>query len=140
MAREVPDIKSENRDLRILLQRRQPIAGINNNNVGESRHPGFEKHVSLPLKTIDEFKHFEEELLKVEVSSNLDTIRRLWKEVMSNELMRLYTWSGTPKPNSGKQKGLAFEITTIPKIEETSKIYIRKAVDRLKSSSIAQQE
>lgn len=70
MARELADIKSENRDLRRLLQSRQPVAGINNN-VGESRHSVFEKHVSLPLKTIDDFKHFEEELLKVEVRSTL---------------------------------------------------------------------
>jgi hypothetical protein len=71
MAREVADIKSENRDLRRLLQSRQPaIAGINSN-VGESRHPVFQKHVTLPLKTIDDFKHCEEELLKVEVKSNL---------------------------------------------------------------------
>ncbi|KAK4007038.1 hypothetical protein OUZ56_012193 [Daphnia magna] len=47
MAREVADIKSENRDLRRLLQSRQPVSGINNN-VGESRHSVFEKHVSLP--------------------------------------------------------------------------------------------
>lgn len=36
-----------------------------------------------------------------------ETISRLWKEVMSNELMRLYTWSGTPKHKSCKNKGLA---------------------------------
>lgn len=75
---------------------------------------------------------------------------------MSNEVMRLYTWTGTPKPNSGKQKGLAikgsrlmlavieavkygeFEKTAIPKIEQISQIFIRKAVDRLKLSSNAQ--
>jgi hypothetical protein len=79
-----------------------------------------------------------------------DTVRRIWKEIMTNELMRLYTWTGTPKPNSGKQKGLAvrgsrlssavieavkhgdFVGTPVPKIEEVSKVYIRKAVDRLK--------
>ncbi|KAK4028894.1 hypothetical protein OUZ56_021913 [Daphnia magna] len=102
---------------------------------------------------------FQKFVVRMTAAKNVeDTIRRLWKEVMSNELMRLYTWSGTSKPNSGKQKGLAvtgsrfmsavietvkygeFEKTTIPKIEQTSKIYIRKAVDRLKSSSIAQQE
>ncbi len=73
-------------------------------------------------------------------------------------ITRLYTWSGTPKPNSGKQKGLVvkgsrlmsavieavkygeFEKTAIPKIEQTSKLFIRKAVDRLKLSSNAQQE
>jgi hypothetical protein len=59
---------------------------------------------------------------------------------MTNELMRLYTLMGTPKPNSGKQKGLAvigsrlslavieavkhgdFEKTPIPKIEEVGKL------------------
>ncbi len=79
-----------------------------------------------------------------------DTIRRIWKEIMTNELMRLYTWTGKPKPNSGKQKGLAvrgsrlslavieavkhgdFVRTSIPKIEEVSKVYIRNSVDRLK--------
>ncbi|KZR96856.1 Uncharacterized protein APZ42_008577 [Daphnia magna] len=80
-----------------------------------------------------------------------DTVRRIWREVMSDDLMKLYTWSGTPKPNSGKEKGLAvkgsrlllavieavkhgeFERTTIPKIENITQIFIRKAVDRLKS-------
>jgi hypothetical protein len=42
MAREVVDIKSENCDLKRLLQSRQPGAGFNNN-VGESRHSVFEK-------------------------------------------------------------------------------------------------
>ena len=36
-----------------------------------------------------------------------DTIRRVWREVMSDEWMKLYTWTGTSKPDSGKQKGLA---------------------------------
>lgn len=70
MARKVADIKSENLDLRKLLQSRQRVVGFNNN-VGESRHSVFEKHVALPLKIMDDFKHFEEELLKVEVRSNL---------------------------------------------------------------------
>lgn len=70
MAREVADIKSENRDLRRLLHRRQSVADFNNI-VSESRNSVFEKHVSLPLKTIHDFKHFEDELLKVEVRSNL---------------------------------------------------------------------
>jgi len=70
MAREVADIKAENRELRRLLQSQKPIAN-NNNNVEESRHPVFRKHVSLPLKTIDDFKHFEEELLKDEVRNNV---------------------------------------------------------------------
>jgi hypothetical protein len=26
---------------------------------------------------------------------------------MTNELMKAYSWSGTPKPNSGKEKGRA---------------------------------
>jgi hypothetical protein len=61
---------------------------------------------------------------------------------MSNELMRLYTWSGTPKPNSGKHKGMAvkgsrlmsavietvkygeFEKTIIQEIEQISNLYI----------------
>jgi hypothetical protein len=42
MAREVVDIKSENRDLKRLLQSRQPVAGFNHN-IGESRHSVFEK-------------------------------------------------------------------------------------------------
>jgi hypothetical protein len=69
MAREVVDIKSENCDLKRLLQSRQPVAGFNNN-VGESRHSVFEKNVFLPLKSKDYFTHFEEDL-KVEVRSNL---------------------------------------------------------------------
>jgi hypothetical protein len=61
MAREVVDIKSENRDLKRLLQSRQPGAGFNNN-VGESRHSVFEKkNVSFPLKSKDNFTHFEED-------------------------------------------------------------------------------
>lgn len=140
MAMEVVDIKSENRDLKWLLQSRQPGEGFNNN-VGESRHSVFEKNVSRPLKSKDYFKHFEEDL-KVEVRSNLvkfymnkdfpklvdvtfpfsgrdasqffgrnveETIKRMWKEVMSKELIRLYTWSGTPIPNSGKHKGMALK-------------------------------
>ena len=66
---------------------------------------------------------------------------------MTNQLMGLYTWTGTPKPYSGIQKSLAvrgsrlslavieavkhgdFVTTPIPKIEEVSKVYIRKAVE-----------
>lgn len=84
-----------------------------------------------------------------------DTIRRIWREVMTNELMKTYTWSGTPKPNSRKEKGLVVKgsrllsavieavkfgdlsKTPIPSIEQTSKIFIRKAVDRLKHNVVA---
>ncbi|XP_045027114.1 uncharacterized protein LOC123470636 [Daphnia magna] len=137
MAREVAEVKSEQKELRKLLLRR---------------------------KSLEDFKYFEEELLKEDVRKNLvymlrsffernldDTVRRIWREVMSDDLMKLYTWSGTPKPNSGKEKGLAvkgsrlllavieavkhgeFERTTIPKIENITQIFIRKAVDRLKT-------
>lgn len=60
---------------------------------------------------------------------------------MTNELMKAYNWSGTPKPNSGKEKGRAVKgarllsavieavkfgdisKTSIPSIELTSKIF-----------------
>ncbi|EFX73863.1 hypothetical protein DAPPUDRAFT_324855 [Daphnia pulex] len=93
MARELAEVKADVKDLRRLL---------------------------LSRKSLEDFKYFEEELLKEDVKLNLiemlqgffekkmeDTIRRIWKEIITNELMRLYTWMGTPKPNSGKQKGLA---------------------------------
>ncbi|KZS19915.1 Uncharacterized protein APZ42_013531 [Daphnia magna] len=157
MAREIADIKAEQRDLRRLWLSKQSSGSIDRNN-GEYRHPVFQKHVSLPLKTKEDFHHFEEELLKPDVERLRsffekhveDTVRRIWREVMSNELMQAYTWSGTPKPNSGKEKGLAvkgsrllyavteavkhgeFGNTSIPRIEQIS---IRKAVDRLKNSS-----
>ncbi|KZR97778.1 Uncharacterized protein APZ42_007160, partial [Daphnia magna] len=66
-----------------------------------------------------DFQHFEEVLLKPDIRNNLveilrsffkknveDTVRRTWRKVISNELMQTYTRSGTPKPNSGKEKGL----------------------------------
>ncbi|KZS05318.1 Uncharacterized protein APZ42_031533, partial [Daphnia magna] len=60
MARELADIKAEQGDWRRLLFSNQSLGGIEENN-GESRHPAFQKHVSLPLKTKADFKHFEEE-------------------------------------------------------------------------------
>jgi len=37
-----------------------------------------------------------------------ETIRRIWREVMTNELMNIYLLSGTAKPNiSEKEGGLA---------------------------------
>ena len=64
--------------------------------------------------------------------------------------MKLYTWTGTSKPDSGKQKGLAvrgsrlslavfdavkygeFTNLLIPEIEKISQSYVRKVGDRLK--------
>ncbi|KAK4045657.1 hypothetical protein OUZ56_033432 [Daphnia magna] len=163
MAREVAEVKSEQKELRKLLLRRTSMAEVNNN-TEDIGLPAFQKHVALPLQSVEDFKYFEEELLKEDVRKNLvymlrsffernldDTVRRIWREVMSYYLMKLYTWSGTPKPNSGKEKGLAvkgsrlllavieavkhgeFEGTTIPKIENITQIFIRKAVDRLKT-------
>ncbi|KZS05090.1 Uncharacterized protein APZ42_031802 [Daphnia magna] len=119
MVRELADIEAKQRDLRRLLLRKQSLGSIQPNN-GEYRHPVFQKHVSLPLKAKYDFQHFEEKLLKHDVQNNLlemffsffeknveDTVRKIWREMMSNELMQTYTWSGTPKPNSGKEKGLA---------------------------------
>ncbi|KAK4030773.1 hypothetical protein OUZ56_024112 [Daphnia magna] len=60
MARELADIKAEQGDWRRLLFSNQSLGGIEENN-GESRHPAFQKHVSLPLKMKADFKHFEEE-------------------------------------------------------------------------------
>jgi hypothetical protein len=35
-------------------------------------------------------------------------IRIVWCEVITNELMNIYTWSGTPKPDiNEKERGLA---------------------------------
>lgn len=96
------------------------------------------------------------EMLRSFFEKNVDdTIRRIWREVMTNELMKTYTWSGTPKPNSGKEKGLAVKgsrllsavieavkfgdlsKTPIRSIEQISKMFIRKAVDRLKHNAVA---
>ncbi|KAK4007366.1 hypothetical protein OUZ56_012526 [Daphnia magna] len=137
MAREKADIKAEQRDLRRLLLSKQSSGSIDPNN-GDYRHPVFQKHV---------------EMLRSFFEKNVEhTVRRIWREVMSNELMQAYTWSGTPKPNSGKEKGLAvkgsrllyavteavkhgeFGNTSILRIEQISQVFIRKAVDRLKNS------
>ena len=71
MAREVADVKAEQRELRVLLGRRKYSAEIDGGGVAENRHPVFEKYIALPLKSIDDFKYFEEELLKPDVKANL---------------------------------------------------------------------
>ncbi|KAK4024121.1 hypothetical protein OUZ56_009509 [Daphnia magna] len=87
MVRELADIEAKQRDLRRLLLRKQSLGSIQPNN-GEYRHP-LEMFFSFFEKNVE------------------DTVRKIWREMMSNELMQTYTWSGTPKPNSGKEKGLA---------------------------------
>ncbi len=40
------------------------------------------------------------EMLRSFFEKNVDdTIRRMWREVMTYELMKDYIWSGTPRPN-----------------------------------------
>ena len=34
-------------------------------------HPVFNKHVALPLRSIEDFKYFEKELLKEDVKSDM---------------------------------------------------------------------
>ncbi|KAK4003966.1 hypothetical protein OUZ56_005711 [Daphnia magna] len=119
MARELSDIRAEQRDLRRLIIAKKQSVGSVEQNIEGNLHPVFQRHASLPLNTKQDFQHFEEELLQPEVKNNLvemlrsffektvdDTIRRIWREVMTNELMKTFTWSGTPKPNSRKEKGL----------------------------------
>ncbi|KZS03762.1 Uncharacterized protein APZ42_033433 [Daphnia magna] len=60
MARELADIKAEQQHLRRLLLSKQSLGSIEPNN-GEYRHHVFQKHASLPLKTKEDFQHFEEE-------------------------------------------------------------------------------
>ncbi|KAK4027321.1 hypothetical protein OUZ56_016331 [Daphnia magna] len=60
MARELADIKAEQQHLRRLLLSKQSLGSIEPNN-GEYRHHMFQKHASLPLKTKEDFQHFEEE-------------------------------------------------------------------------------
>ncbi len=68
MAREQAEVKADVKDLRRLLLSRKS-AGSGPTEVNS--HPVFNKHVALPLRSIEDFKYFEEELLKEDVKSNL---------------------------------------------------------------------
>lgn len=70
MAREVAEVKSEQKELRKLLLRRTSMAEVNNN-TEDIGLPAFQKHVALPLQSVEDFKYFEEELLKEDVRKNL---------------------------------------------------------------------
>ncbi len=69
MARELSDIRAEQRDLHRLIAKKQ--SGSAEQNSEGNCHPVFQRHVSLPLNTKEDFLHFEEELLQPEVKNNL---------------------------------------------------------------------
>ncbi len=69
MAREQAEVKADVKDLRRLLLSRKSAASSGPTEVNP--HPVFNKHVALPLRSIEDFKYFEEELLKEDVKLNL---------------------------------------------------------------------
>ncbi|KAK4013066.1 hypothetical protein OUZ56_025306 [Daphnia magna] len=131
ITKDLADIKAEQRDLWRLLLSKQSLGNIESNknglplktkccglSAGERLRPTA-KGTDGPLLQKGDFQHFEEVLLKPDIRNNLveilrsffkknveDNVRRTWRKVISNELMQTYTRSGTPKPNSGKEKGL----------------------------------
>jgi hypothetical protein len=78
MARELPDIRAEQRYLRWLIIAKKQSEVRNNNSEG-NRHLVFQRHVSLPLNTKEDFLHFEEGLLQPEVNNNLVSSKKCCK-------------------------------------------------------------
>jgi hypothetical protein len=80
MVRELSDIRAEQRDLRRLIIAKK--SEVRNNNSEGNRHLVFQRHVSLPLNTKEDFLHFEKELIQPEVNNNLESSKKCGKRAM----------------------------------------------------------
>ena len=72
------DVKNEQRDQRKMLVSVRTSALSS----GERRHPVFEQDVTMPLRKVEEFNTFEENLSNPEIRNNLVTIRILRKMML----------------------------------------------------------
>lgn len=69
MAREVAEVKGAQQELPRLLLSRKSVSAVSYN-TEEIRHPVFQKQLAFSLKSVKDFNHSKEELLKNDVKIN----------------------------------------------------------------------